>query len=311
MIETRLLARIENKKELLDGLRPLSAPAMNKLRDQILVEWIYNSNAIEGSTITLQETRLILETGLTVGGKSLREHFEVINHRDAIAYVEDLVASVEPVTSFHVCQIHKLVLSRIDDENSGKYRETQVRIADAAFTPPESWLVPNLMTEWEAWLLAGGKHYHPVELAALAHHRLVAIHPFIDGNGRTARLVMNLILMRAGYPPTVIQRINRRQYYRVLSQADTGKPAALVNFVGRAVERSLNLYLEACMLVRSAPSPEVEWIPLREAVEGTSYSQEYLSLLARTGKIEAVKRGRVWYTTRKALEDYRRSLSGG
>ncbi len=164
------------------------------------------------------------------------------------------------------------------------------------------------MTEWGEWLLAEEKHNHPVELAALAHHRLVAIHPFIDGNGRTARLVMNLILMRAGYPPTVIQRINRRQYYRVLDQADAGKPATLVNFVGRAVERSLNLYLEACMPVNAAPSPEAEWIPLREAAEGTPYSQEYLSLLARTGRIEAVKRGRVWYTTRELVEQYRQSI---
>lgn len=307
MIEPRLLARIEHKKEQLDGLRPLPAAAVTRLRNQILVEWIYNSNAIEGSTITLQETRLILETGLTIGGKSLREHFEVINHRDAIDYVEDLVASAEPITPFHVRQIHKLVLSRIDDENAGRYRETQVRIAGAAFTPPESWLVPNLMTEWGEWLLGEEKSGHPVELAALAHHRLVAIHPFIDGNGRTARLVMNLILMRAGYPPTVIQRINRRQYYRVLDQADAGKPAALVNFVGRAVERSLNLYLDACTPVTSSPAPEEEWIPLREAAEGTPYSQEYLSLLARTGRIEAVKRGRVWYTTRRAVEEHQKA----
>jgi len=308
MIDQRLLARIENKKAQLDQLRPLPAAAIARLRDQILVEWIYNSNAIEGNTITLQETRLILETGLTIGGKSLREHFEVINHRDAIDYVEDLVAKAEQVTPFHVRQIHKLVLSRIDDENAGRYRETQVRIAGAAFIPPESWLVPNLMTEWGDWLASEEKQSHPVELAALAHHRLVAIHPFIDGNGRTARLVMNLILMRAGFPPTVIQRINRRQYYRVLDQADSGKPAGLVNFVGRAVERSLNLYLEASMPVITAPEPEDEWIPLREAAVGTPYSQEYLSLLARTGRIEAVKRGRVWYTTRKTVAEYRKSV---
>jgi len=310
MIESRLLARITEKKHRLDLLRPLPTAAITRLREQILVEWIYNSNAIEGSTITLHETRLILETGLTIGGKSLREHFEVINHRDAIDYVEDLVASTDPISPFHVRQIHKLVLLRIDDENAGRYRETQVRIAGAAFTPPESWLVPNLMTEWGEWLVTEEKHSHPIILAALAHHRLVAIHPFIDGNGRTARLVMNLILMRAGYPPTVIQSINRRQYYRVLDQADAGKPVPLVNFISRAVERSLDLYLEAGSPVTKAPGPGDEWIPLREAAKEIPYSQEYLSLLALSGKIEAIKRGRVWYTTRKAIEEYRMSVDG-
>jgi Fic family protein len=308
MLEPRLLSRIEQKKAQVDALRPLPVSAVERLRNQIRVEWIYNSNAIEGNTITLQETRLILETGLTVGGKSLREHFEVINHRDAIDYVESLVSSLEPITPFHVRQIHKLVLSRIDDENAGRYRETQVRITGAVFIPPESWLVPSLMTEWGEWLAAEEKSNHPIALAALAHHRLTAIHPFIDGNGRTARLVMNLILMRAGYPPSVIQRINRRQYYRVLDQADSGKRAALVNFVGRVVEHSLNLYLEACTPVTTVPRIEDQWISLREAAEGTPYSQEYLSLLARSGRIEATKKGRVWYTTRKAVAVYRKSV---
>lgn len=154
MIEQRLLTRIEKKKAQLDLLRPFPAASVARLRDQLMVEWVYNSNAIEGSTITLQETRLILETGLTIGGKSLREHFEVINHRDAIGCVENLARSTEPVTPFHVRQIHQLVLSRIDDENAGRYRETQVRIAGTAFIPPESWQVPALMMEWGEWLAA-------------------------------------------------------------------------------------------------------------------------------------------------------------
>jgi Fic family protein len=283
---------------------------VQRLKEQILVEWIYNSNAIEGSTITLHETKLILETGLTIGGKSLREHFEVINHRDAIEYVEAMVDDQqisEPLTPFHVRQIHKLVITRIDDESAGIYGKTQVLIAGAALTPPESWLVPQQMDEWGDWL-ASNQGLHPIELAAQAHHQLVAIHPFIDGNGRTARLVMNLILMRAGYPPTVILRINRQQYYRVLAEADAGRVGPLVNFVGRAVERSLSLYLEACIPQLSQPAENEAWIPLREAVGGTPYSQEYLSLLMRLGRIEAVKRGKAWYTTRKAIEQYMKSL---
>jgi len=308
MIESRLLKRLEAKKAQLDKLRPLPTASISRLRDEILIEWIYNSNAIEGSTITLQETRLILETGLTVGGKSLREHFEVTNHKEAIQYVEDLVQNTEPITAFHVRQIHKLILTHIDDENAGSYRKTQVRIAGAPFTPPESWQITSLMAEWSDWVASAEESMHPIVLAAQAHHRLVAIHPFVDGNGRTARLVMNLLLMRRGYPPTVILRANRRQYYSVLAKADSGNTDALENFVGRAVENSLNLYIEACKPVIKSPKPEEEWIPLRDACVGTPYSQEYLSLLARLGRIEATKRGRNWYTTRRAEKAYQDSL---
>lgn len=308
MIEPRLLKRLETKKAQLDELRPLPAAAIKRLREDILVEWTYNSNAIEGSTVTLQETRLILETGLTIGGKSLREHIEVINHRDAVQYVEKLVQNTTPITAFHVRQIHKLILTHIDDENAGSYRKTQVRIAGAPFTPPESWQITSLMAEWSDWVSSAEGSMHPVILAAQAHHRLVAIHPFVDGNGRTARLVMNLLLMRNQYPPAVIQRANRRQYYSVLAKADSGNTKALENFVGRAVESSLDLYIEACKPAVKSPKPEDEWIPLRDACVGTPYSQEYLSLLARLGRIEATKRGRNWYTTRRAIKAYQNSL---
>lgn len=307
-MEQRLLKRIEVKKGQLDQLRPIPQAILEKLREEVFLNWIYNSNAIEGSTITLQETRLILETGLTVGGKSLREHFEVINHKEAIRYVEDLVQSTVAISAFHVRQIHKLILTNVDDENAGSYRQTQVRIAGSEMMPPEAWRVEGLMDDWSQWVSANAEEMHPVVFAALAHHRLVSIHPFIDGNGRTARLVMNLLLMKKGYPPTIILRTNRRKYYTVLALADDGKPEALVNFAGRAVEQSLDLYLEACKPSTRPSDHDDEWILLKEACVGTPYSQEYISLLARLGRIEAVKKGRYWYTTRKAIKDYQASL---
>ena len=164
------------------------------------------------------------------------------------------------------------------------------------------------MQDWENWLHQAEHELHPVELAAQAHHRLVAIHPFVDGNGRIARLVMNLVLFRYGYPPTVILRANRLQYYQVLMQADSGRQEPLANFVGKAVERSLTLYLEASAPQMERPAPDDEWISLAQAAEGTPYSQEYLSLLARKGRLEAIKRGRVWYTTRRAVVEYRESI---
>ena len=309
MLESRLLERIERKKSQLDTLRPLPTAVVNLLREQILVEWIYNSNAIEGSTVTLQETRLILETGLTIGGKTLREHFEVTNHRDAIQYVEQLVADQEKITQFHVRQIHKLVLSQIDVASAGNYRTTQVQIVGTRHIPPEAWEIPAQMTAWGKWLTKAEKSMHPVFLAALAHHHLVKIHPFVDGNGRTARLVMNLILMQNGYPPTVILRTDRQSYYRVLSLADDDKEKSLINFVGKAVERSLTLYLNASKKQTEKTSKNAEWISLAQAAQGTPYSQEYLSLLARMGRIEAVKQGRNWVTTREAIQNYMKSLN--
>ena len=189
MLEPRLFDRLIRKKAQLDALRPLPAAALRRLQEQLMVEWIYHSNAIEGSTLTLRETQLILETGLTIGGKSLREHFEVINHRAAIEYVEALAMGDEPISAFHVRQMHYLVLSRIDDANAGQYRTLPVRIAGARHEPPEHWEIPHLMAGWTEWLHAEAVGLHPVVRAALAHHRLAAIHPFIDGNGRTARLV--------------------------------------------------------------------------------------------------------------------------
>ena len=166
MIEYRLLQRLNEKKENLDSLRPLPRGIVARLRENLDLEWIYNSNAIEGSTLTFQETRLILETGLTIGGKSLREHFEVINHREAIYFVENLINKDANISTHHVRQIHSLVLAQIDEENAGQYRTTPVRIAGADHTPPDAWEVPRLMSEWGDWLSQVQTTVHPVIVAA-------------------------------------------------------------------------------------------------------------------------------------------------
>lgn len=294
-----------HQQSRLDALRPLPAAAVRRLEGQLAIEWTYNSNAIEGSTLTLRETQLILEQGITIGGKSLREHFEVVNHAQAISLVESLAERREPIATTTVRQLHALVLANIDDENAGHYRQLPVRIAGAAHEPPPAWDVAAWMTDWADWLMAQeAERAEPVQLAAVAHHRLVSIHPFLDGNGRTARLIMNLILLRAGYPPAIIARANRTQYYRALAQADRGHDGPLTNLVGRAVERSLTLYLEAVTPQTAPPPDEERLLPLRQVAEGTPYSQEYLSLLARTGRLEAIKRGRNWYTTQAAVTRY-------
>ncbi len=230
----------------MDEARPLSPSVLNRLREQLDVEWTYHSNAIEGSSLTLRETQLVLQHGLTVAGKSLREHLEAINHQHAIHFVESLADKDEPITEYIVRSIHALVLRTIDDEEAGRYRRVQVYITGSEYVPPEPVAVPGLMADLGDWLHSGEvAALHPVERATLAHFRLVHIHPFTDGNGRTARLLMNLLLMRAGYPPAVIRVEDRPAYYDALDAARDGDTEPFVRLVAEAVERALTLWLEA------------------------------------------------------------------
>ena len=237
------LERIDRKKATLDARRPLSASAVAKLKEHYDVEWTYHSNAIEGSTLTLQETQVVLQHGLTVSGKPLREHLEAINHKHAIDYVETLAREAGPSTERDIRQIHALVLRTIDDEEAGRYRRTQVLITGSAHVPPDPIAVPGLMGDLAAWINGEAAKLHPVKHAALAHFRLVDIHPFIDGNGRTARLLMNLLLFRDGYPLAVIRAGDRLAYYEMLEKAHAGNTSPFVDFVGQAVECSLDVYL--------------------------------------------------------------------
>jgi Fic family protein len=240
-----IFARLEEKKARLDAARPLPAGVVAKLKEYFDVEWTYHSNAIEGSTLTLAETRLVLLDGLTVGGKSLREHLEAINHKHAIDFVEALAAKAEPITEHNIRQIHALILRSIDDENAGAYRKGQVYITGSAYVPPAAIGMPPLMQELVAWINSPeAADLHPVKRAALAHFRLVHIHPFVDGNGRTARLLMNLILIREGYPPAVIRRERRPEYYDALDQAHEGDTEPFVALVAEEAERSLNIWLD-------------------------------------------------------------------
>jgi Fic family protein len=240
-----ILERTAAKKAALDARRRLSASAAARLKDYFDVEWTYHSNALEGSTLTLRETEIVLHEGLTVGGKTLREHLEAVNHKHAIDFVEALARSAEPLTEHNVRQIHALVLMGIDDEEAGHYRRGQVRISGSAYVPPEPVAVPGLMQDFAAWLTGEAQNLSPVERAALAHFRLVDIHPFADGNGRTARLLMNLILLRAGYPPAIVRQEDRLAYYEALDQAHAGEVKPFVLLMAAAVEKSLDVYLAA------------------------------------------------------------------
>lgn len=233
---------IDDLKNKLDQRRPLSPAMVKNLQEDLIIRWTYHSNAIEGNTLTLLETKVILE-GITVGGKALREHFEAINHRNAIYYVEDIIHKEEQFSEWQIRNIHQLILKNIDDENAGRYRQQNVLISGATSTPPDYTLLNDKMGQLINWYETEAYKLHPIERAAKVHADFVGIHPFIDGNGRTSRLLMNLELMKAGYPPCVITVENRLAYYEALDQWMThGKTEAFIQLVSNAVLEGFKPY---------------------------------------------------------------------
>ena len=235
--------KVDELNEKLNSKRPISKETLKSLKESINLEWTYNSNGIEGNTLTLRETQIVLE-GITVGGKSLKEHLEVINHEQAILFLDDLIKDREPVTKWNIKNIHQLVLRKIDDDNAGKYRDENVKIKGAVHIPPDYLIVPELMGKliinYKNW-----KKYHPIIRATLLHGELVKIHPFVDGNGRTSRLVMNLSLMNNGYLPVIIKKEKRLEYYNALDKAHTtGDYTDFVKLVNELEIEMLNKYLE-------------------------------------------------------------------
>jgi len=297
MLKPKIYSRILSKKKALDNLRPLPTQLVKKLWEQIQIEFTYNSNAIEGNTLSLRETQLVIQEGITVRGKSLREHLEARNHPDAIDYVEKLAQKETTIKQDDILKVHELLIRGIDDQNSGKYRTGQVRVAGATFMPPPPSKIQSMISEVLQALNQNPDELRPIELAAFFHHKFVYIHPFLDGNGRTARLLMNVILMRNGYPFTVLLKVDRPKYLRALSEADNGNLIPFANFIANCVERSLDIYLLAF-------EKEAEILTLAEASKLTPYTQEYLSLLARKGSIGAFKLRRNWVITKKALNEY-------
>ncbi|MEG1235113.1 MAG: Fic family protein [Acinetobacter sp.] len=233
---------IDSLKNKLDAQRPLPPSVVKNLQEDLILRWTYHSNAIEGNTLTLLETKVVLE-GITVGGKALREHFEAINHRNAIYYVEDIIKKEEPFSEWQIRNIHQLILKNIDDDNAGRYRQQNVLISGATSTPPDYTLLNDKMAHFVDWYSLESNQLHPIERAAKVHADFVGIHPFIDGNGRTSRLLMNLELMKAGYPPCVITVENRLAYYEALNQwMAFGKTEAFNQLVADAVLEGFKPY---------------------------------------------------------------------
>jgi len=241
---SRMLQNIDTKVSLLLEAGKFEGYSIKTLRDKLNVEWIYNSNAIEGNTLTLAQTKVVLE-GITIGGKSLREHLEVINHKEAIEYIEQIVKDKEELSEWQIKNIHAIVLKGIDDKNAGVYRKENVFISGAKHIPPDYLLVPEQMHEFIEWYKTEGLELHPVIRAAKVHADFVKIHPFVDGNGRTARLLMNFELLKNGYPIAVIEKSERYKYYEALDMAHTTNDyEKFFKLIIRSIEKTLNYYIK-------------------------------------------------------------------
>lgn len=238
-------AYLDELKSRLDRLRNLQSDKVAKAFD---IEYTYESNKIEGNTLTLQETALVIEKGLTIGGKSLNEHLEAINHQHAIEYIKELAKRNESITERDLLQIHYLILQGINNDQAGKYRNLQVLISGAKHVPPQPYLVQKEMESLFLWYNENKIKMHPVELSAQMHERLVTIHPFIDGNGRTARLLMNLILLQNGFPIAILKGDieSRLKYYAALETAQVENNKApfiemIENNVKNTIERIIKI----------------------------------------------------------------------
>jgi len=214
--------KIKKLKKQIDAIRPLSKGELAELKKWYNVTYTYHSNAIEGNTLTLAETKIVVEDGLTVGGHPLREILEAKNHKEVIDQLMNVVQKKQDLTEELLFQLHKTLIKSIDDENAGIYRRIQVYITGEEKLPPPASKVPKLMTEFFQWYKKN-KKLDPVDLAAKAHYRFVKIHPFVDGNGRIARILSNLILMSAGYPLVIIPIVRRADYINSLKSTSSEK----------------------------------------------------------------------------------------
>lgn len=305
-LSRKTIKTLQEKLKLLNNYRPISGSIVKKLKEQFEIEMTYNSNAIEGNSLSLKETYLVITEGITIKGKPLKDHLEAKDHKEALDFLYELIDKDKKITvsEYLIRQLHQLVVSKSHSDIAGKYREGNVIITGSQHTPPEGFQVPHEMRKLISWLNKNQKRHNVVELAALLHHKLVYIHPFADGNGRMSRLVMNVLIMKAGYPLAIILRNDRKRYYRVLSEADSGEYAPLCEFVAQAVIRTLNIYLK---ILTPSKKKDEKYISLEELSKGSSYSATYLRKLATQGKLEAFKEGRNWLSSKKALGDYQSS----
>lgn len=289
------LLQLEAKKKQLDSYKPFQNELIKNLEEWFRIELTYTSNAIEGNTLTRQETAMVVEEGLTVQGKSLEEHQEAINHAEAFDYIQTLINKKrQELTAKDILDIHNILLSKIDDANKGRFRNVAVRLRGSETILPNPLKVPELMEKFIKWLQSDNSD-HTVKIAIDTHLKLVSIHPFVDGNGRTARLLMNLLLMQAGFPPAIIRKEDRSVYINSLEKAQTKNDLSdYYTVMLNAVDRSLDIYLEAVEPERvnaSEPTPQQRFYTTEEVAKLLQVDPETVRRYVRQGNLRAVKLG--------------------
>lgn len=252
-----LLRQAEKFRQNISQLRPLPADALKKIEEALAIEYTFESNRIEGNTLTLQETELVVNEGITIAGKSMREHLEAINHSEAIDYIKDFAQGHLHITQHTIREMHALVLHGIDRENAGCYRKVPVMISGSRHIPPQPYLIEKRMEEFMSHFaeMETG-NIHPILIAAYLHDELVGIHPFIDGNGRTSRLLMNLYLIRNGYTMVALKSSDeyKLKYYNALEASHIDKrPEAFQMLVAAAEVEAQKRYLSVVGGVQPLP----------------------------------------------------------
>ena len=243
-LDERRLKRIDEKRDVLVQL-PETGTALRRVKKEAYFQHLYHTAGIEGNTMTLSETRMILETRLAVGGKSIMEHNEILGLDAAMKYINStLVHRIGAITVEDILNIHKHLMGFVDPSEAGKFRRTQVYVG--SHVPPKPDGIPEQMKQLTQWLNSeDAQQLHPIHFAAIAHYKLVYIHPFTDGNGRTSRLLMNWILMQAGYPPVIIRKQDRQLYYNHLDTANKGDVRPFIRFIADCTEKTIDVYLWA------------------------------------------------------------------
>lgn len=234
MLYKNLLDKLDNYKTILDEFRPLNQKVLQQIEQDFLVKYNQQSNAIEGNSLTIFETRVLLESGITANGKPFKDHLDILNHQEAIYYLNDLVKERKTLSEAIIKDFHYLLLQKTDNaREAGRYRTMPVVIQGAEHLPPQPYLIASKMEELVEWNNTQ-QSLHPIERIAQLHNRFVGIHPFIDGNGRTGRLIMNFELLKSGYQLAIIKAEQRADYYQALQLGDQGNYTMITQVIAEA-----------------------------------------------------------------------------